>query len=92
MKKMMIKAAVIYNGGYRGRRIFETNGKVFLPHSLYLIIFETPFLKDFIPHDIANHVMHPHSFYLYIMLSSPHDLLQWSKVVSKSWEKEILKL
>ena len=49
---------------YRGGRIFETNGKVFLPHSLYLIIFETPFLKDFIPHDIANHVMHPYSFYL----------------------------
>ena len=29
------KGAVSFNTGYRGARMLKTNGKVFLPHSLY---------------------------------------------------------
>ena len=41
--EQLSKGAVIFNTGYRGRRMLKTNGKVFLPHSLYSIIFEAPF-------------------------------------------------
>ena len=41
----LVKAAVTLNGGYRGERIFETNGKVFFPRSLGLQIFETIFKR-----------------------------------------------
>ena len=34
---------VICTAGYRGGRIFPTNGKVYLPHLLYSIIFEASF-------------------------------------------------
>ena len=37
------KGAVIFNTGYKGGRIFKTNGKVCLTYSLYSIIFEAPF-------------------------------------------------
>jgi len=33
---------VIFNAEYRSGRIFKINGKLYLPHSLYSIIFETP--------------------------------------------------
>ena len=39
---LALKGAVIFNAGYRGRRIFKTNGKLYLPHSVYSIILESP--------------------------------------------------
>ena len=51
----------MFNAGYRCERIFETNRKVPLPHSLSLIIFEIPFqnIEKLSYPDIPAHVLHP---------------------------------